>query len=123
MLSFSKEMYPKIALVKSAYAFTEYAYVHLDSDEKYYFVEIKPKKGYKAVTEDEFINEMLCQCVRHEIYNQTKSVRELLLAKALASTVIEKPQASNEFISQNETTDDEKQILTDWFERYDDSET
>ena len=123
MISFSKELYPKIALVKSAYAFTDRAYIHLDADDQYYIVKIHPKDGHKPITEKEFMNEMLCQCVRHEVYQQTKTVRELLIARAMASTVIEQSGTTAEEEIQMEQAEDEKQILTDWFELYDKSET
>ena len=123
MITFSKKLYPKIALVKSAYAFTDRAYIHLDADDQYYIVKIHPKDGHKPITEKEFMNEMLCQCVRHEVYQQTKTVRELLIARSMASTVIEQPgDAASEEI-RSEQVGDEKQILTDWFEMHDKSET
>ena len=123
LITFSKELYPKIALMKSAYAFTDRAYIHLDADDRYYTVKIYPKEGHDPVTEKEFINEMLCQCVRHEVYQQTKTVRELLIARAMASTVIEQPGVAAQDPIQPEQIWDEKQILTDWFEGYDKSET
>ncbi len=122
MITFSKELYPQIALIKSAYAFTDRAYIHLDADDRYYIVKIHPKKGHDPITEKEFINEMLCQCVRHEVYRQTKTVRELLIARSMASTVIEQSGVTAEDKIQPEQIWDEKQILTDWFEEYDKSE-
>lgn len=122
MITFSKELYPQIALIKSAYAFTDRAYIHLDADDRYYIVKIHPKEGHDPITEKEFINEMLCQCVRHEVYRQTKTVRELLIARSTASTVIEQSGVTAEDKIQPEQIWDEKQILTDWFEEYDKSE-
>lgn len=109
--------------MKSAYAFTDRAYIHLDADDRYYIVKIHPKEGYDPITEKEFINEMLCQCVRHEVYQQTKTVRELLIARSMASTVIEQPGVTAEDETPSERAWDEKQILTDWFEEYDKSES
>lgn len=123
MLTFSKEMYPKIALLKSAYAFTDRAYLHLDVKDRYYLVQITPKDGQPAVTEDEFVNEMLCQCVRHEVYEQTKTVRELLVARAMASTVIEQPDTASYEEVEQQTLESENQILKDWFDLHDDSQT
>ena len=88
-MKFSKEMYPKIALIKSAYTFTDRAYVHLDADDGYYYVDLREKPGYTSIDENEFVNEMMCQCARHEIYQQTKALREMLVARAIASTVIQ----------------------------------
>lgn len=122
MISFSKEIYPKIALIKSAYTFTDRAYIHLDADDRYYLVSITTKDGYDEITENDFVNEMLCQCVRHEVYQQTKTVRELLTARAMASTVIEQPGTQSDDIPPTLNAD-EQQILTDWFESHDSSET
>lgn len=72
-LKFNKELYSKTALIKAAYNFTDKAYVHLDSDDKYYYVTLDMKEsGKEEISEHEFENEMLAQSVRHEIYNQTK---------------------------------------------------
>ena len=43
MLSFAKEMYPKIALLKAAYFFSDRAYIHLDANDKYYLVNLSVK--------------------------------------------------------------------------------
>ena len=116
-LSFSKEMYPKIALIKAAYAFTDKAYVHLDADQSYYLVQIVPKENNCLDIEKLFENEMLCQCIRHEVYLQTKGIRELLTARAMASTVLEMPGADQAQVTAG--PDPESDILIDWFEKYD----
>lgn len=113
-ISFSKSIYPKIALLKAAYAFTDRAYLHLDVNEKNYIVEITSKIENPEITQHEFENEILCQTLRHEIYEQTKNIRELLLARAVASTVIEQSDATELYTS--EINNDDKEILTDWFE-------
>ena len=122
MLSFAKEMYPKIALLKAAYFFSDRAYIHLDANDKYYLVNLSVKPGYSEISENEFVNEMLCQCVRHEVYEQTKSIRELLTARAMASTMIEQPGVSLQTPAPG-LTYDEREILTDWFEAHGNSET
>lgn len=111
-MKFKKELYPKIALIKAAYNFTDIAFLHLDADESYYYVEIQAKRGKEDLTELDFTNEMLAQSVRHEVYQETKNVRELLLARAMAtSVVIEKNQ--NTEIGDDEF--EESEILKDWF--------
>jgi len=112
-MKFSKEMYSKIALIKAAYNFTDRAYVHLDSDDKYYYVTIEPKNDTIEIREQDFINEILTQSVRHEVYQQTKNIRELLLARAMATSLI----VDEELLSENEQADtfDEEGILKDWF--------
>lgn len=112
-MKFKKDLYSKIALLKAAYNFTDVAYVHLDADNAYYYVTIEPKDSKVTITEQVFANELLTQAVRHEVYQQTKNIRELLLARALATSVIadeiylEEPDETHEFC--------ENEILKDWF--------
>ena len=122
MLSFAKEMYPKIALLKAAYFFSDRAYIHLDANDKYYLVDLIMKSGCSEISENEFVNEMLCQCVRHEVHEQTKAIRELLTARAMASTMIEQPGVSLQTPASGLTCE-EREILTDWFEAHGNSET
>lgn len=139
---YSRDLYPHIALLKAAYSFTDRAYVHLDLDGDYYVVEVTPKDGSKDVAPEEFDNEMIGQAVRHEIYIQTKTLRELLVARTVSSAMLDVSQtdtqlsmsASNDFgsgldrtgsiaESKWESTDagstemSAEEILKDWFER------
>jgi len=114
-ISFSKELYSKTALLKAAYAFTDRAYIHLDVSPGDFVVDIEMKPEYDSISEREFVNEMLHQAVRFDIYSKTKTIRELLMARAMASTVIEKPEHGADD-SQPDSFDMER-ILTDWFER------
>lgn len=112
-MKFRKELYPKIALIKAAYNFTDGAYVHLDADNDYFYVTIESKSTDASVSEQEFINEMLTQSVRHEVYQRTKNIRELLLARAMATSVI----VDEEMVEEPESDDmfTENEILKDWF--------
>ena len=112
-LKFNRELYSKVALIKAAYNFTDSAYIHLDADNEYYYVSIEPKDPSVSISESDFVNEMLSQAVRHEIYIQTKTIRELMLARAMAPSVVTKDDnlpldGSNEVFSEDE-------ILKDWF--------
>ncbi|MDY4607365.1 MAG: His-Xaa-Ser system protein HxsD [Eubacterium sp.] len=112
-IKFSKELYSKIALIKAAYNYTDVAYVHLDADDNYYYVSIENKNQCEEICEQDFLNEMLAQSVRHEIYKQTKNIRELLLARAMATSVI-----VEDGLEENEEVNDsfsENDILKDWF--------
>lgn len=115
---FAKELYPKIALMKAAYNFTDSTYVHLDSDELYYYVDLESKDNVETVNEKQFVNEMLAQSVRHMVYQQTKNIRELMLARAMATTVV----GYTESIDDPDFTDldySESELLKDWFENND----
>lgn len=110
-LKFNKGLYPKTVLIKSAYSFTNRAYLHLDADGEYYTVSIIPKDGNEFDASD-FVNEMLCQAARYEIYKQTKELRKLTVARALASTVI----VDSVDESPEEEDIDMDSVLKDWFE-------
>lgn len=114
-LSFKKELYSKIALLKAAYNFTDRAFIHLDSDDSYYYVELRPRDGIITFSEELFVNEMLTQSVRHEVYLQTKNVRELLLARAMATSVVAETNESGFVADDEEDVFTENQILKDWY--------
>lgn len=122
-IKFSKELYPKFALIKTAYAFTNRAYVHLDTDGLYYVINWIPRGSQDAVTEGEFMNEMLAQCARYEILRKTRNLRELLAARAIASTMLDMSginQEDSDTDFDNEgLLSSEDEILKDWFEKND----
>ena len=113
--SFAKELYPKIALLKAAYSFTDRAYVHLDADDIYFYVHIEPQEGSASISKEELEQEMLAQAVRHEIYLQTKNIRELLLGRALATSLITEIPSNNKSEETNNYLTD-SDILRNWFE-------
>lgn len=119
-MKFRKELYSKIALIKAAYNFSDIAYIHLDANDAYYYVTIEAKKNGHVVNEQEFVNEMLTQSVRHEVYQQTKNIRELLLARAMANSVIVDKNMVDD-VSQDEIFS-EDDILRDWFSSNEKSE-
>jgi len=113
-MKFNKEMYSKTALIKAAYNYTDRAYIHLDADEKYYYVDIAVKDGEEEISEQDFINEMLVQNVRHEVYEQTKDIRKLLLARTMATSVILDDEDASDISTEDEYA--EEDIVKDWFE-------
>ena len=114
-MRFNKNLYSKVALLKAAYNYTDKAYLHLDADMNYYYVNIESKDKNHEITAQEFENEMLAQSVRHEIYLQTKNIRELMLARAVATSVIA-PESDMQNISEEHSEFTEDEILIDWFE-------
>ena len=52
-MKFSRELYPKVALIKAAYNYTDRAYLHLDADENYFYVSIKSKEPGVEIKEEE----------------------------------------------------------------------
>lgn len=113
ILKFNRFLYSKVALLKAAYNYTDRAYIHLDADDNYYYVALSPKDGTEIPNEDEFKNELLAQSVRHEVYKQTKNIRELLITRAVATSVITADETVDEPITNEDF--DENLILKDWF--------
>ena len=121
ILKFRKSLYPKEALLKASYSFIDKAFIHLDADDEYYFVYIEGKTYDTEVSEKEFENEMLTQSVRHEVYLETKHIRELLLARALATSVVADTDSITSDVSDDKYR--EEDILKDWFSTNDGTET
>ena len=115
-LKYNRELYSKIALIKSAYNFKDRAYIHLDADRDYYYVSLSRKEGKQEVTDEEFENEILAQSARHEIYLQTKNIRELMLARAVATSVVVAGDEELESDSEIAQEFSEDEILKDWFD-------
>ncbi|WP_303026600.1 His-Xaa-Ser system protein HxsD [uncultured Faecalibaculum sp.] len=116
---FHRDLYSKSALIKTAYNFTDRAYIHLDADETYYYVQIAAKKNVDLISFAEFQNEMLAQSVRHEIYLQTKNIRELLVARTVASSMADIAEVETSSIDEAPTVFSEDLILKDWFSEND----
>ena len=129
-----KSLHPSIAILKAAYMFLERAYVHIEETEEEWIVHLSPKcdtdsqpaefeDSLSAEFEDslsaEFENEALAQTLREQVYQRTKTLREILLARAMTSTMIDRQDSLQQLeredpdISPQELDD----ILTDWFER------
>ena len=114
---FKKELYSKTALLKASYFFTDRAYIHLDCTSDEYIVDLEMKNGVSDVSEKEFINEMLCQNLRHEIYKQTKEVRKMLVARSISSSMVQM-QPQKPLLDVGNVNE----ILKDWFESDDKNE-
>ena len=114
---FSKELYPKTALLKAAYSFTDRAYIHLDVNETEYIVDISIKPDEKEFSLKEFENELLFQSLKYSVFQQTKDIRKLIVTRALASTLIEEDTTIP--TEDKEEDFDIDNILEDWFEKYD----
>lgn len=112
----AKALYPKEVIVKAAYFFTDSYYVSLDCDDNYYYVCMEIKSGsMPAEIEKEFENEAVIQLTRYNVMQQTKNVREMILGRALASTIIDDADAG--FADDEAINADE--ILHNWFDVYD----
>lgn len=114
---YKKELYPKTALIKAAYHFTDVAYLHLDCDDKNFIVDIEPKAGCE-LEERDFENEILAQLARYEIFRQTKEIREISLARAMASSVVNVEVEEESYAESDEEDVPADSILKDWFDTH-----
>ena len=80
---------------------------------------ITQSNNFLKLSEKEFENEILTQSARHEIYLQTKNIRELMLARAVATSVVAPTIENVESDTQDEVDYDENEILKDWFDSND----
>ena len=115
-IKFAKEFYPKEAILKAANIFTDDFYILLDTDDKYYYADINSKanKDENDIS-NKFINEALLQSARYSVIKQTQNIRELIIGRALASTVID--DSDTGFI--DDETIIAENILHSWFDEYD----
>lgn len=118
-----KSLFSSENLLKAAYFFVESYYIHFDEEGEDWIVSFTPKDGciegnQKIV--DEFENELLVQAVRISVYKRTSPLREMLMARAMTSTVVDEEDPIERIqAAQDDVSDDElKSILTDWFESH-----
>lgn len=115
-----KSLFPPEVVLKAAYAFLETDYIHIDEDGAYWVVQMSPKPGTAPENRTaEFENELLSQAVRFQVFKQTKSIREILLARAMTSTMVDQEDPIGRIQSEQDDISNEEleQILTDWFDK------
>ena len=111
-ITYPEDLYPKEVLLKASYMFLDKAYIHIDKKDHEYIVTITPKEGAKPISEGEFDNEMLAQAARYVVFSRTKTIREITLGRAMASTIIEEDID----LSDGDDIQNVDEILKDWFE-------
>ena len=118
----SKSLYPALAVLKAAFAFVDTCYVHIGENPNSWVVEISPKpsSGSQPNVRADFENELIAQSVRLHVYQKTHHIREILLARAMSSTLI----VGEDTLSEAECDEDDVSqeeldaILADWFESH-----
>lgn len=129
----NERIYPLSVIMKTAYIFLDKFYIYLDYyQEDIIMVVLKPKKEIadQEMKEHtgEFYNELLNQCLRVEIFKNTKNIRELILARALHSATLEleepdfQPNRVEFFVSKDEekllnSEEDSLGIAVNWFDK------
>ena len=117
VLKFKQELYPKEAVMKAAYHFIDICYIHVDVAGGEYVIELIAKTDTADdVAAFEFENELLAQAVRYHVYKQTHAIREILMARAMSSTIT---GCSTEYGKTNlpDRLEDLENILEDWFDK------
>lgn len=112
---FKKDIYPKEAIIKASYFFADDFFISLDTDDVYFLVKMEPKnQDVEPNVEKEILNEVLAQTNRYIISTSTRNIREMIVGRALASTMIDnrdKGYVDDETISADD-------ILVNWFDKH-----
>lgn len=114
-----KALFPHVVLLKAAYSFLDLLYIHFDETDTAWQVNMTRKsldtesKNYA----EEFENELLAQAVRYDVYLQTHTVRELLVARAMTTTMVDEADPFEKISTDEKSVSSEElnEILTDWF--------
>ena len=111
-MRFDKAIYEKQVLLKAAYSFIDRVYIHLSQSETEWIVSWK-LKGDCRLDPQEFENELIQQQLRFQLIIESSDLRKILLGRAMASTLIEKPSEAKPAIIGNHSAND---ILRGWFD-------
>lgn len=110
---YAKELYAKEVVMKAAYMFTDCAYLHLDVDTENYLISMQSKTNESEETLlNRFENELIVQQARYMVTKDTKNIREMIVARALSSTIVN--LVKEEKVPQNKYNAND--ILTDWYD-------
>jgi His-Xaa-Ser system protein HxsD len=87
----SKKLYSINAIFSAAYVFVDRVYVYLDEDGSSIYVYLTAKDDKKDIKElkGEFLNELLNYSLRGRLAKDNKKIRELIIERALYSSVSE----------------------------------
>ena len=101
-----KEFYPLKAVYRTAYLFMDDYYIGLDMDEEHFIIRFTGKDG--QIDSDRvgrFQNELLNQCLKLAVSQDTQELRELIVTRALYSAFIPEDD-TKESGDQKEESDD-----------------
>ena len=119
-LPIPKSLYPAQTVLKAAYAFIDTCYIYITETTDNWVVHLSVKDSISDVSiqAKEFKNELLFQAVHLRIYEQTHVIRELLLARAMSSSMILENNQIPPVLHEEEDISDEelKSILVSWFD-------
>lgn len=119
----SKELYPLITIKKAIANYLDYVYIKLEELSKNVIlkIQLKNENGDLEKVVGEFYNELLRESLRYDIANETKNLRELIIARALYTTCIdvdyENTDETNLDKAENyEEEFDMNEIAVNWFD-------
>ena len=120
--SVPKGIYPPQVILKAAYAFISEIYIHIDDNKDNWIIKFEPKNQEKdySTFPGTFENELISQAVRWNVYQQTHTLREVLMARAMTSTMVDDKDPL-ERISEAQADINQEEldsILTNWFDKY-----
>lgn len=117
----SKELYSSTVVLKAAYSFLERCYIHIEDDGSDWVISAKQKDETETSEQlmVELENELIAQAVRERVITQTKSIREVLMARAMSSTLIDTEDSVKRIEAESGDISDAelKSILTSWFDK------
>ena len=116
-----KSVYSIESILKAAYFFVDKAYMHIEDVGENWVVTytLKPETDSAYAMREEFENELIAQQVRQQVYDRTHTLRELLMARAMTSTIIDTQDPIEQIEAEETDISDEEldDILTNWFEK------
>lgn len=115
----TKQMYSSTVALKAAYSFLDRAYIHIADVGESWEISFEPKADGQDMLIAEFENELIAQSVRERVAKGTKSIREMLMARAMASSVIDEvdPVAKMQREDADIPGEELESILTSWFDK------
>ena len=87
-LRVDKGIYSRQVLLKTAYSFSDRAYLHLSQDDHSWIIQWTDMPD-QQVKPEMFENELLAQQLREDLVERTRDIRTLLLSRAFASSALE----------------------------------
>ena len=116
-----KSLYPLKAVYRASYLFMDDYYIGLDMDEEHFIIRFTGKDGW--IDRDRvgnFQNELLNQCLKLAVSQDTQELRELIVTRALYSAFI--PEDNSEEPEGNEERADDpdqfdlEEIAKAWYD-------
>lgn len=114
-------LFSQEAIFKTSYLFTDNYYVSMQYDREHFIkVFVEPKQDVDISDIDKkFCNELLAQMLRYRLSVENKSLKELIIGRALYSTCIETEEnVVNEHALGALPECSLEDIAVDWFEIY-----